>query len=402
MKTFYKPLALVALLSIGLTSCNKDKNEESTPDANEFKFVRVLVNDETGKQLSLVSPNTGAVESFEASFAKTTLYTTESGRYAAILSSANNSLQTFDSGLESHGDHIDVKGTAKFGALTGSSLKPTHFKSQGGEIITFNDGEGTLSIASESDVHTSGKKLETIKPNGAIAHHGAMARFTNGTYAITVKNPQGTATLPERVKIISRSGQDVHASTVETKGIHGNASNGTVAIFGSQSGVLVVNSTGTQRLISHPEAFGTAWLSSILEAKGVQKFIGYSAAKGAYEIDLNGNTLKAIIESTDILQCKVDYAGNNLVVLLHDGTLKVFDLANGSLKKEGKAISAVAKEDTQKPVLAATAAFAYITQPKSGEVIQVNLNTFATKKIKVSSTPYQLTILGYESNEGHN
>ncbi len=401
MKTLYKPLSLVALLSIGLISCNKDENEETSPEANEFKFVRVLVNDETGKQLSLLTPNTGNVESFEASFAKTTLYTTESGRYAAILSSVNNSVQTFDSGLESHGDHIDVKGTPKFGALTGASLKPTHFKSQGGEIITFNDGEGSLSIASEADVHTSGKKLEVVKPSGAVAHHGAMARFTNGTYAITVKNPQGTATLPERVKIISRSGQDIHASTVETKGIHGNASNGTVAVFGSQSGVLVVNSNGSQRLIPHPEAFGTAWLSSILEAKGVQKFIGYSAAKGAYEIDLSGNTLKPILESTDILQCKVDYAGKNLIVLLHDGTLKVMDLASGSLKKEGKALSAVAKDETQKPVLAATATYAYITQPKSGEIIQVNLDTFSTKRLKVTSTPYQLTILGYESNEGH-
>ncbi len=72
-------------------------------------------------------------------------------------------------------------------------------KARAAEIITFNDGDGTLSIAKEADFHTAGKKMTLINA-GNVAHHGAMTKFDNGTYAITVKDGSAAGTLPERVE----------------------------------------------------------------------------------------------------------------------------------------------------------------------------------------------------------
>ncbi|MCF0061020.1 hypothetical protein MUK70_17430 [Dyadobacter chenwenxiniae] len=400
-KNLFKTLLTLGLV-FALASCDKDDDNPVDPVAqSEFKFIRILVNDEVSREISLVDPVKLTVEKFEAQFPKSALYGTQAGRFGALVNGANNHVQLFDTGFEGHGDHVDVKGTPKFGALTGTGNKPTHFKSKGDEIITFNDGDGTLAIAKEADFHTPGAKMTIIK-TGNVAHHGAMTKFDNGTYAVTEKDGSVAGTLPERVKIIDASGKTLFASTLQTKGIHGNATNGSVSLFGSSSGILVVEPSGKQRLIAHPADFGDAWFGSILEAKGAGKFIGYTAAKGAYLIDVAANTVTPILASTDIMQAKVDYAGNNLVILLHSGELQIFDLKTNSVKKTGSVIPATVKEETQKPQLEATTRFVYLTQPKSGELLRINADDLSkVEKIRVSATPYRLSVLGIESDESH-
>lgn len=385
-----------------LVACDDKEKDDVTPvEETEYKFIRVVVNDEISKELSLVDPVKLTAEKFEAQFPKSALYGTQGGRFGAIVNGANNFVQLFDTGLEGHGDHVDVKGTPKFGALTGDGNKPTHFKSKGDEIITFNDGDGTLSIAKEADFHTAGKKM-TLVNAGNVAHHGAMTKFDNGTYAITVKDGSAAGTLPERVKIIDASGKTLFASTIQTKGIHGNATNGSISLFGSSSGILAVEPTGNQQLIPHPADFGEAWFGSILEAKGAGKFLGYTAAKGVYLIDVAAKSVTPVLANADIMQAKVDYAGNNVVILLHSGELRIYDLKTNTLKASGSVTGATAKDETQKPQLEATSRYIYITQPKTGELLVVNAaNLSKTNKVKVSAKPYRLAILGFESSEGH-
>lgn len=400
-KHLFKVLLSVSLGALLVACDDKEKDEVTPVEETEFKFIRVMVNDETSKELSLVDPVKLSVEKFDAQFPKSALYGTQGGRFGALVNGANNFVQLFDSGFEGHGDHVDVKGTPKFGALTGDGNRPTHFKSKGDEIITFNDGDGTLSIAREADFHTAGKKMTAINA-GNVAHHGAMTKFDNGTYAITEKDGSVAGTLPERVKIIDGSGKTLFASTVQTKGIHGNATNGSISLFGSSSGILAVEPSGNQQLIPHPADFGEAWFGSILEAKGAGKFLGYTAAKGVYIIDVAAKSVTPVLASTDIMQAKVDYAGNNLVVLLHSGELRIYDLKSNTLKISGSVTSATAKDETQKPQLEATSRYVYITQPKSGELLVVSTSNLSKiNKVKVSATPYRLAILGLESSEGH-
>ncbi|PSL28713.1 hypothetical protein [Dyadobacter jiangsuensis] len=400
-KHLFKVVLSMAFGALLLACDDKEKDDVTPVEETEYKFIRVMVNDEVSKELSLVDPVKLTAEKFEAQFAKSTLYGTQGGRFGAILNGANNFVQLFDTGFEGHGDHVDVKGTPKFGALTGDGNKPTHFKSKGDEIITFNDGDGTLSIAKEADFHTAGKKMTHINA-GNVAHHGAMTKFDNGTYAITEKDGSAAGTLPERVKIIDASGKTLFASTIQTKGIHGNATNGSISLFGSSSGILAVEPTGKQQLIPHPADFGEAWFGSILEAKGAGKFLGYTAAKGVYIIDVASKSVTPVLASTDIMQAKVDYAGNNVVILLHSGEVRIYDLKANALKTSGSVIGATAKDETQKPQLEATSRYIYITQPKTGELLVVNAaNLSKSNKVKVSATPYRLAILGFESSEGH-
>ncbi|MBP6387083.1 MAG: hypothetical protein KA313_03940 [Pseudarcicella sp.] len=383
-----------------ITSCEKKKEVEPiTIDDKEFKFITLMVSDEKTKQISIISPKDGKIQTFDAKYAKSAVYATESGRFGSIIHRDFNFVENFDTGYESHGDHVDIKGTPKWAALIGEGNKPTHFGSYGGEIVTFNDGDGTLSIAQETDMHQAGFKMKDI-PTKNIAHHGAMARFQNGNYAITEKDGSIAGTLPERVKIINKSGDVIATSSIQTKGIHGNKSDGKIALFGSASGVLAVDESGSQRLIKYPESFETAWLGTIFYGKSAGKFLGYSGSLGVYEIDLKADKYIPIFESKDILQCKLDKSGSKVIVLLLNGDLKVFDLKTLNLVKNGNIGLITTKEEAQKPTLEATDRFAYIVLPKTGEVQQFDLKTMSTiQKIKVSDTPYRIAILGSELNK---
>lgn len=408
-KNNFKKAALLVAVAAAFTACEKDNQqpeEEPTNAAKEFKYVRLLTSDETSNKLTLIDPFSAAVSSFDAKYPLANLYATSSGRYAAVLYGTQNLAEVFDSGLSSHVDHIDVLHNPKWASITANGIKPTHFKSKADESLIFNDGDGTLSMAMESDFNTAGARFSTVNA-GLLPHHGAMAQFTNGTYAVTSTTTTGTS--PNRVLIINKSGKTVFASTLAIGAIHGNASDGAHAIFGgftnaaaTAGGVLVVKSNGEQRLIPNPDGFGAFRLGSIYYAESAKKFIGYVATKGAYLIDLAGDKITPIYNGADAFQCKVDYAGKNLLVLTLDGKLRVYDLATGALKKEGAVISATLSTDTYKPVLEATAKFAYIALPGSGEVHQIDLDTFTVSaKYKVSSKPVRLTIFGFESNASH-
>ncbi|MBW3130927.1 hypothetical protein [Hymenobacter profundi] len=401
---------LLALLATATLSSCDDNDSDAAPDAaateQEHRYVRVLVSDEQDTKLTQITPFDASVTSFNTKFPLANLYTTASGRFATVLYQSQNMVEVFDTGLESHVDHVDVKGTPKWAAITANGAKPTHFKSKGTESLIFNDGDGTLSVGNDADFHTPGATFKTINA-GLLPHHGAMAQFDNGNYAVTVAPTSGAS--PTSVRIVSSTGSLVHASTLTTGSIHGNATDGQNAVFGcfttsanTSGSVLVVKQSGEQRLIANPADFGAFRLASVYYAKAANKFIGYVATKGAYFIDLGTDRITPIYTGNDAIQCKVDQAGSNLLILTLDGKLRVYDLATGTLKKEGQAIPATPAADTYKPVLEATERYAYIAVPSLGEVHQVKLTDFGSvTKHKVSARPVRLTVAGFESSAAH-
>lgn len=404
-----KTFIAIAGLSTLFFACRKDRdiiNEEEHEHETEAKYVRVMVADETSTDLTLLDPSTAKLSKFTAKYPLSNLYSTASGRYAAVLYGANNLVEIFDSGLLSHDDHVDVVGDAKWTSFTATGLKPTHFKSKGNETLIFNDGSGTLSWATDADFSTANGKFKEINA-GLLAHHGAMAQFTNGNYAVTTTKSAGVS--PTGAIIINKSGATLHTAKLEVGAIHGNASDGTNAVFGAfkdgtnaAGGVLVVNQDGTQKFIDNPAGFGAFRLGTILYAEGAKKFIGYVAAKGAYMVDVAQNSISTIYAGADAFQVKTDMAGKNLLVLTLDGKLRIYDLATGALKKEGNAIGAVASADTYKPILEATSHFAYIAVPSTGEVHQIDLHDFSEViKHKVTSRPVRLMLFGIENSEEH-
>jgi hypothetical protein len=403
-----KNIALAGLLAASFSACKKDNNESEGPvtATKEFKYLRVLVTDELSSKLSMIDPFESKVSSFDTKYPLASIYGIAGGRYAAVLYGAQNLAEVFDTGLQSHTDHVDILNSGKWAAIISTNLKPTHFKTSGKESLIFNDGEGTLSLGVESDFNTVGAKFKTI--NASInPHHGAMAQFNNGTIAVTTAPAGGSA---NRVIVIDKQGKHLHQSTLEIGAIHGNATDGSNAVFGgfttsaaTAGGVLVVTATGAQKLVPNPEGFGAFRLGSIYYAETANKFIGYVATKGAYLIDIVANKITPIYAGSDAYQCKVDFAGKKLFVLTLDGKVRIYDLQTGALSKEGSIIKAVASTDTYKPVLEASAKYIYIALPATGEVAQVDIADFSKViKHKVSARPVRLALTGFESDASHN
>ena len=396
-------LFIAALLStaIGLSSCHDDHdhNHPKKEHEEENSFVRVLVSDMESNAITLINPHKGEVQGFTAQFPGNSLYATTSGRYAAVMNTANNYVQFFDSGIEVHEDHAHLKGTPKWAKTTATAPKPTHFYASGNHIAIFNDGDGSLSLASEGTLHTAESADHVVVGE---KHHGAVVRFDNGTFAVTEKDGSVAGALPERVKIIDRNGNLVSASTVATRGIHGDAGDGKLALFGSASGILKVNENGTQSLISYPESFGANWLGAIHYGRSAGTFIGYKREMGVYFIDVAQNSIKPVIESTTLVSAGFDAAGKDILVLMNDGKVVIFDGKSGAKKAE-RVLPLTIPADKKYPTLTATKNFVYVTVAERGEVLMLkreNLSDFG--KYKVSGKPGKLVILGGDVNGEHN
>jgi len=390
----YSFLGLFALL----TSCEKE--DIKTEPVGEFKHVRLLVSDQASAQIQLISPVNGQKTPFQATHSGAALFGSGSGRFGFVVHRAQNLVQTFDTGLEEHGDHVDIKGTPKWGLMTGTSALPTHFKTQGDRWLFFNDGDATIEWGRESEIHTQ-PTMQRVSTQ-LRAHHGAMAPFSNGLLAITEKDGSIAGALPERVRVIQATGQTVYPSSIATRGIHGNATDGEVAVFGSASGILVVEKNGSQRLIPHPADFGTAWFGTILETPLKGQFLGYTAARGVFWINTQNASVVPLFESTDLMQCKLSKSGQQLALLTHAGELIGIDLVTRAIIGRATVLSTTTRDETQKPQLESTSKYAYISQPKRGEIWQVNWRQMTDMtKIATVPTPFRLVILGVESNEDH-
>lgn len=403
MKPLHQKVLLIVSAVLIFSACKKNDHPHDDPavDKEEYRHIRVLVSDGESTALTQVTPADASVASFEAKHPNATLYPTGNKRFGALLYGNNNFVQFFDCGLEFHGDHVDIKGTPKFAAITADGIKPTHFKSRGDETIIFNDGDGTLSLGMESDFHVAGAKMDIIDA-GLEPHHGAMAQFDNDTYAVSVKDNASALAGPHGVKIIDKNGAEVYPVKMAVNRLHGNATDGKNALFGVEGGILVVEDNGEQRIIPNPDGFGDVRIGTVLEAAGVNKFIGFVAAKGAYFIDIVANKITPIVATADIFQCKIDYTGRNMILLGVDGTVSVYDLNSGSKKVQAKIMDAINAADTFKPALEATTKYIYAVMPSTGELWQISTEDLANiKKIPVSAKPSRLAILGYETNEGH-
>ncbi|GAB3319280.1 metallochaperone AztD [Larkinella ripae] len=381
---------LVGFLAIALTACQKDDSPVK-PAEGEAAFTRLLVTDAETGDITLVNPARQTSEKFMARFPGSALYPTASGRFAAVVSGANNFVQFFDSGIVDHGDHADVKGTPKWAALTLDAPKPTHTYFWGNRIVVFNDGDGSLSLTTEDELHTAGARAKVV--NVDVPHHGAVVPFSNGTFAVTRKDNAVAGTLPQGVKIVDENGTVVKTATLAVTGIHGDAGNGEVALFGTTSGILVVSQDGNQRIIRYPAEFGDGWLTSVFYEKSTQTFYASAAKLGVYRIDLTANTMSPLLKTDQLQAFKVSNDGA-LFALLTDGTLKGFT-ASGTALGELKVVDAIAADAKVKPDFTITKRYAYVTDPAKNRIIPVLRDGFTAKTaLPVSGKPSKIAVIG--------
>ncbi|MGM9507428.1 hypothetical protein ACS5NO_06870 [Larkinella sp. GY13] len=387
---------MMGLLAASLSACHTDDSKTVQPTDNEAAFTRLLVSDAETGDLTLVNPAKQTTEKFSAPFGANALYPTASGRFSAVVNRANHHVRFFDSGIVDHGDHADVKGTPKWAALTLEASLPTHVYVWGNRIVVFNDGEGSLSLTTEDELHTAGAKAKVIKVD--VPHHGAVVPFSNGTFAVTKKDNSVAGTLPQGVKIVDENGVVVKESTIAVTSIHGDVGNGEVALFGTTNGILSVNKDGNQQLIKYPADFGTGWLGSIVYDQSSKTFYGFGAALGVYRIDLVTNTLTPLLKTDQLHSFKISNDGD-VFAMLTDGTLKGFN-ASGSALHDLKVVDAIAADAKVKPDFSITKRYVYVTDPVKNQIIPVLRSSFSAKPaISVPGKPYRIVVIGAQQDK---
>ncbi|WKB81379.1 hypothetical protein QYR09_16715 [Cellulophaga lytica] len=398
-KTYLLPLLAVSNLFM---ACSKDDDAPVNDEHHEdHENVSLLVSDANSASLNFINVDNEEVTAYQASYAKGSIYATESGRYAVITHRDNNFTETFNIGGEiDHGDHSHDLGETGFGAIKFESLKPTHFKSEQDYVAVYNDGDATLTIFDEKTIanNTTAKNITT----GTTAHHGAMVIFKNGNIAVT-KLGNG-AVLPEKVHIINQDGEVVseEEQSLSTSGIHGSAGNNTTALFGSNTGVLVVKDNGEQKIINYPTSFEeNVWFGSILATTSDVIFVGYTSSKGAYFININSEEITPIHETAELFKCMVSRDKKEVLSLTKSGDIKVTNVISNSVVYEGKlSITMDTESDGHGSVTTNIDYFddfLYLSIPSEEKIIQYNLEKMeVVKEFNLGITPYQFKILAYD------
>ncbi|MGY2131159.1 YncE family protein [Hymenobacter sp. HD11105] len=389
------PLATL-LLATTLTSCDKSSEIEPAKPETESAFARLLITDKSSTTVTLLNPAKNEQTSFQTGFGGSAVYPAGSGRFAAVVNSTNSLVEFFDTGIEAHDDHVHIKGTPKWALTRSTAPRPSHVVASHNRFSIFNDGDASISYVQEGELHT--RAVPTNVVTGA-AHHGAMLLFNNGNYVVTHKDNTVSGTLPERVKIVNAQGVVVAPSTVATKGMHGDATDGKLALFGAPDGVLAITSTGEQRLIPYPTGSGDNWLSTIYYAEGARTFLGSRAGYGLFRINTTTNTMTRVGTATALVRVSLDAAGKDIAVLEENGQLTVFDAATGAEKASRSLTSLIPDAKAAGPYLAASNRYVYVTNAPQGKVHMLDKATLTEKQtFTVAGEPLRLAFVGADSD----
>lgn len=398
MKTLTRTLiypAAAMLFAGAFSSCDKNESEDAAPDKVESQHVRLLVADQTSTAVTLLTPGKQAQDTFQSSYGGAAVYPTGSGRFAAFVYGSQNAVEFFDSGIEAHGDHVHTKGTPKWALTKSAALKPAHFSVQESSIAIFGDGDGNLHVANEATLHSL--PITTAVPVGS-AHHGAVVTFLNNTYAVSDKAPTGAT--PWRVKIVSAQGNEVvSSSSIAVTNIHGNATDGSIALFGTPQGILKVQTNGQQELIAYPATFGSNWLSTLGYGAAAKTFLGMSATAGLHLINPVTKSFTSVGGITQYTRAQYDAPGQDILVLQADGKLLVFDGVTGAKKVEKSISNLIADVAAAAPYIAATKTFVYITNAPQGKVHMLDKATLEEKHTYTTGgKPSRIVMIGADLN----
>jgi hypothetical protein len=342
-------------------------------------------------QISIMQPTTGET-TFEVSGPLTPgarYYTSGMGRYLVSVERAQDQIRFFDSGIELHDDHGH-----EYAALwldrTLTSPTPTHFSALGEDMIIFNDGDGSILHVEETRLEFDAYEPALIPV--ADQHHGAAVKMEHGLFAVTFRDPSLDDRLPQMVKLVDAQGQVVaEDNEVRVGRIHGNASNGDYAAFGSTDGILVVNTSNEFSLIPNIEGLNNEsgnWIGTLRGHKDLDVFYGWARSKGLYRIDPVAGTLTPFYEGDDVKSFFFSKNGEYLILHKTNDDIVVYDAHDGnkmteapvSLARDENAynarkgykneVEALRAMNEPERVLGVSGEFLYALEP-SGDMIKV-------------------------------
>ncbi|MFC4872466.1 hypothetical protein [Negadavirga shengliensis] len=397
-----------------LISCNQEDDNPLTPDTEGFeelesKWMRIALWDEDGA-INLLNPLESQVvkPDLDRFSGGSSNYVSSSGRYIISLERQDGRVLIFDTGIENHGDHAHVHGPSWLSVVAEAPL-PTHFDASHGNIIIFNDGDGSVTWIRDQLLETPSFRPAIILPANTNAHHGAAAWLSGNKLAVTFQDPEASGSLPQYVKILDGNGEILYENQdVKVTGIHGDASNGKYALFGGTEGVIVASQDNTLKLIPNVSPLDPSsgnWMGTLRGHDQLEVFYGLARNHGVFKIDPEAETIQSIYSGDDVHAYLISADGGHLVVQRTDGNVKVFNARTGvelgshsilaslrgnpSARKQLTDLEIYRLMDEENPILTLSEAFMYVLEPERDKISIRDITTM--EKVKEIETPDHIT-----------
>ncbi len=379
---------------------------------------RLLIGDGETGMMSVIDLEHGDVEqnAFDMGSRAGRIYATRSGRFAIAVASDANAVHVFDGGvyLEEHGDHFDlVEVSTRRMGLDLSGDRPVHLYVGSEWASVFYDGSGEIVFLNEHELEEEGD--EYVPPTlNTGAHHGAAVEMEGDLFAVTLQHPDYASSpadyrLPESVAVMNLDGQNLYQED-GCEGLHGDAGNGHMAVFGCVGGVLFVESHDGEYeggFIPAPEGSSEDFrLTSVWGYPGLDHFFALGSAVGLYVVEPEEGVMEQLIPASDDLRpinVALSHDGEALLVVMSDGHLHMYEAHDLDLLASAHDFLTDPVETGfwARPHVATAPGAVFVTDSVGGKVLQLDDHDLETvESWDVAGTPTKVAFVGILGDAG--
>ena len=381
---------------------------------------RLFIGDGETGMMSVIDLEHGDVEqdAFDLGSRAGRIYSTKSGRFAFAVASDANTAHVFDGGiyLEAHGDHFDlVEDDVERLGIDLSGDRPSHLYVGSEWATIYYDGSGEVVFLNEHELEEEGSAYVPPTLNFG-SQHGAAVPLEGDLFAISLQHPDYDSNpeeyrLPIGAQISDLEGNIIH-SAEGCEGLHGDAGNGHVAVFGCVGGVLVLEEHGDHfddyfigAPAGSPEDFR---ITSLWGYPGLHHFFGLGSAVGLYIIEPEDGFMEQVIPASEELRpinVSLSHDGEALLVVMSDGELRMYDAHDLDLLASADDFLTEPVETGfwARPHVATAPGAVFITDSQGREVLQLDDHDLeVVDHWHVEGNPTKIAFVGiYGETEGH-
>ncbi len=381
---------------------------------------RLLVGDGETGMMSVIDLEHGDVEqdAFDLGSRAGRIYATKSGRFAIAVSSDANTAHIFDGGiyLEAHGDHFDqIEGPVERLGIDLSGDRPVHLYVGSEWATIFYDGSGDVVFLEEHELEEEGSDYVPPKLNFG-PQHGAAVPLEGDVFAVSVQHPNYESDpaeyrSPVGAEIVTLDGEVLHHDE-GCEGLHGDAGNGHMAVFGCVGGVLAVEAHDGEyegMFIGPPAGSPDDFrLTSVWGYPGLDHFFALGSAVGLYLVEPEEGAMEQLIPASEDLRpinVAMSHDGETLLVVMSDGELRMYDAHDLDLLASADDFLTEPVETGfwARPHVVAAPGAVFITDSLGGEVLQLDDHDLeVVNHWDVEGNPTKIAFVGiFGETEGH-
>ncbi len=393
-------------------------HEEHGEEEGELNGRLIIGDGETGAA-SLIDLHDGEVsqDHFDFGHRAGRIYATKSGRFAIAVSSDSDTAHLLDGGifLEEHGDHHDlVEAQAQLLGMDLTGDRPVHLYVGKEWAVIFYDGSGDVVLINEHELEEHGASYVPERFNVG-PQHGAAVPLEDDLFATSIKDPDypadPDARSPIGAEIRDLQGNVLHSAEGCPR-LHGDASNGHMAVFGCVGGVLALEAHDGEYdhiFVAAPEGSPEDFrLTSVWGYPGLDHFFALGSAVGLYLVEPEEGEMVQLIPATEDLrpiQVAFSHDGESLLVVMSDGELRMYEAHDVELlaSNSGFLTTPVETGFWARPHLASAPGAVFITDSVGGKVLQLDDHDLeVVNSWDVAGTPTKIAFVGVlPEGEGH-